>query len=61
MNSRGPSKFFISRNFTLSVASCTSVYNVPGGFKVVCTEQVFCVHINEVPQAVGKGGREEDL
>ena len=48
--------FHISRNFTLSVASCISVYNVPRDYKVVCIEQVFCVHINEVPLAVGRGG-----
>ena len=44
----GPSNH-ISRNFTLTVASCISVI-MPGDFKVVCIKQVFnSVCINQIP------------
>ena len=45
MNSRGPSKVHIIRNFTLTVASCISVI-MPEDFKVACIKQVF--HFNSV-------------
>ena len=52
MNFRGLSKnVHVSRNFTLTVASCISVI-MPGNFKAVCIKQVFHFNsgnINKVP------------
>ena len=45
MNSREPSRNFISRNFTITVACRISVI-MPGNFRVVCIKRFNSVHSN---------------